>query len=141
MITQHLLIEAAEIIERSAEDLRQSHTVNGEWICFSKDELDAFESYQIERGLADRLRSATEPTEQTERARLIALIEKSFPADSAKHFTASIGTRLLQRARDDVAGWRNDPLDVLRRYAQLCATYLDQMARHAERNKQKGNRP
>lgn len=60
-----------------------------------------------------------QPTEK-QRARAISIIEGLFPTDSEYVGTNSIGKRLLQQAKDELNNWRNEPTNILIRYAQLC---------------------
>lgn len=61
------------------------------------------------------------------REQAIANIEGLFPADSQYEQTREIGKRLLEQAKMEVQGWRNEPTEVLISYAELCI---------AEENKQ-----
>lgn len=47
-------------------------------------------------------------------------IESLFPPDSPYENTATIGRQLLEQARRDISGWRNESDQVLIRLAQLC---------------------
>lgn len=59
--------------------------------------------------------------EQELRAKAIRVIADLFPADSEYPRTAEIGRNLLQQAQEEVKqDWRNLPLGVLLRYADLC---------------------
>lgn len=55
-----------------------------------------------------------------DRETAIEYIANLFPADSEYEETADIGKALLERAKREVLGWRNEPTAVLVRYAQLC---------------------
>ena len=59
-------------------------------------------------------------TAEKQRARAISIIEGLFPTDSEYVGTNSIGKRLLQQAKDELNNWRNEPTNILIRYAQLC---------------------
>lgn len=55
-----------------------------------------------------------------ERQEAIEYIEMLFPADCEYPDTAAIGQKLLQQAKEETAGWRTEPTEVLVRYAELC---------------------
>jgi len=65
----------------------------------------------------------------------IAIIERSFPADSRQTFTAITGQRLLIQARTEVLDWRDQPEAVLVRYAELCQDELRARQRAAARTR------
>lgn len=69
-----------------------------------------------------------------EREKVIAQIEALYPADSVYPMTSAIGIRLLRQARDDFNDWRDEPIAVLRRYADLCQQSDRLMISQAERN-------
>lgn len=75
---------------------------------------------------APKLEYRAEGEEMT-RDEAISIIEQLYPADSQYQDTSAIGRQLLQRAQDEVAGWRTAPDAVVIRYAELC---------EAEENKQ-----
>lgn len=72
------------------------------------------------------------------RATWIADIETRYPADADNPIVADIGQRLLEQARRECNNWRQAPLDVLERYAQLCRDKEATLARHGERNAERG---
>lgn len=43
-----------------------------------------------------------------------------FPTDSQYEDTNNVGKRLLEQAKTEVEGWRNESTPVLIRYAELC---------------------
>lgn len=53
-----------------------------------------------------------------DRNKAIQIIEGLFPADSEYPDTAEIGKKLLTQAK--TKSWRDEPIDVLIRYANLC---------------------
>ncbi len=63
------------------------------------------------------------------REQAIANIEGLYPADSQYIQTAEIGKKLLEQAKMEVQGWRNEPTEVLIRYAQLCMSLEAQETR------------
>lgn len=63
------------------------------------------------------------------RAKLIQIIDSLFPADSEYVGPRDIGKRLLQQAKDDVNNWRNESIEVLARYAELCEQEETRIAR------------
>ena len=67
--------------------------------------------------------------EVMEREQAIQMIEGLFPADSQYIKTSEIGERLLAQAKMEVVGWRNEPTDVLIRYAELCMAEENRQAR------------
>lgn len=55
------------------------------------------------------------------REEAISHIENLFPADSGYDGTAEIGSDLLMQAkRECMISWRDEPTEVLVRYAELC---------------------
>lgn len=50
----------------------------------------------------------------------IYIISILYPADSASPETAEIGKQLLEQAKRETSTWRNEPENVLIRYAELC---------------------
>lgn len=54
------------------------------------------------------------------REQAIQTIEGLFPTDSEYETTNEIGKRLLQQAKDELNNWRNEPTNILLRYAELC---------------------
>ena len=65
-----------------------------------------------------------------DREQAIALIEELFPTDSQFEKTNKIGERLLAQAKNEVAGWRTEPTEVLIRYAELCQAEEIRQDRH-----------
>jgi len=55
-----------------------------------------------------------------DRERAIQIINTLYPPDSKFPECAEIGNRLLAQAKYDCASWRNEPIDVLVRFAELC---------------------
>lgn len=55
-----------------------------------------------------------------DREKAIETIEMLYPADCEYLDTAEIGQKLLEQAKQEVAGWRTEPTEVLIRYAELC---------------------
>ena len=53
-----------------------------------------------------------------DRQQAIDQIEGLFPADSP--YNPEFGQKLLDQAKREVNGWRNEPTEVLIRYAALC---------------------
>jgi hypothetical protein len=58
--------------------------------------------------------------EKQERNRLIAQIEPLYPPDCEYPDTCAIGRQLLVQAQEEAKNWRDEPLPILRRFAQLC---------------------
>jgi hypothetical protein len=54
------------------------------------------------------------------RQEAISHIESLYPPDSEFYRTAQIGQELLERAKNDVSAWKQEPDDVLIRFAKLC---------------------
>jgi len=54
------------------------------------------------------------------REHLIQQIESLYPADSQYEASREIGKCLLEQAKMEVEGWRNESTAVLQRYAELC---------------------
>ena len=50
----------------------------------------------------------------------IRIIEDLYPADSQFNMTAARGQEILDRAKREVASWRQEETPVLIRYAELC---------------------
>ena len=65
-----------------------------------------------------------------DRDQAIAIIEGLFPTDSQYVETNNIGKRLLEQAKRDTEGWRNEPTPVLIRYAELCQAEEIRQDRH-----------
>ena len=55
-----------------------------------------------------------------DREQAIQEIEGLFPTDSQYDKTNEVGERLLAQAKREVVGWRNEPTEILIRYAELC---------------------
>ena len=53
-------------------------------------------------------------------AEYISQIASLYPADSEYNASADIGKKLLEQAKMEVLGWRNEPTAVLLRYMELC---------------------
>jgi hypothetical protein len=64
----------------------------------------------------------------------IRAIDSLYPADAVHPVTAKIGRELLEQAKREVNGWRNEPDDVLIRYAELCIEEERRPARDRNRN-------
>ena len=76
-------------------------------------------------------------TEKEMRANLIQKISNLYPADSEYKSTALIGEALLRRAEQDVIqDWRDKPLGVLIRYAELCEATEWVQARDTQRGEE-----
>lgn len=58
------------------------------------------------------------------REQAIQHIENLFPPDSIYADTAEAGQKLLDQAKRDVAAWRQEPTEVLVRFAELCLLQL-----------------
>lgn len=54
------------------------------------------------------------------RDKAIEIIEQLFPPDAPYESTAKKGQELLRQAKRDVSAWRQEPTEVLIRFAQLC---------------------
>lgn len=63
------------------------------------------------------------------REELIKHIEELFPADESGEQHAKIGKRLLAQAKREVVGWEEEPIEVLRRYAELCTAEENRLCR------------
>jgi hypothetical protein len=50
----------------------------------------------------------------------INIIEALYPADSQYKDSRETGKALLQQAKEELNNWRNEPPEVLIRYAELC---------------------
>ncbi len=55
-----------------------------------------------------------------DRQQAIDIISGLYPVDSDHPDTRSIGRQLLQQAKEETDGWRNESVGVLIRYAELC---------------------
>ena len=53
----------------------------------------------------------------------IKTIEGLLPADSEYPDTANLGKKFLEQAKNEINNWRDQPTNVLIRYAQLCSEY------------------
>ena len=67
--------------------------------------------------------------DEKRRALAISQIEGLFPTDSQYAETTTIGERLLAQAKREVQGWRNEPTEVLVRYAELCVAEENRQTR------------
>ena len=71
------------------------------------------------------------------REEAISIIECLFPADSQYQESREIGKKFLQQAKDEANNWRNEPDNILFRYADLCMQEEDkttmQLIREARR--------
>jgi len=65
----------------------------------------------------------------------IAIIERTYPADSEHTITSITGQRLLIQARTEVLDWRDQPEAVLVRYAELCREEQQRRERALTRNR------
>lgn len=68
------------------------------------------------------------------RDQAVRIIEDLFPADSEHLTTATIGHELLDQARRDCTDWRNERIDILLRYAELCQQKEYRLQQQANRN-------
>lgn len=68
------------------------------------------------------------------REQAIQHIESLYPADSSYFETAKIGQELLEQARLNVQGWRQEPTDVLIEYAHLCIKKEKEEVKNATKN-------
>lgn len=73
------------------------------------------------------------------REQAISVIEQLFPADSALFTTSVTGRALLQQAQREAQDWRQEPIEVLQRYAELCEAHELNLARQADRNADYGH--
>lgn len=67
------------------------------------------------------------------REEAISIIGGLYPIDSQYQETSAIGRRLLQQAKEEVDNWRNEPTEVLLRYAELCQEQENKTIRNMNR--------
>jgi capsule polysaccharide export protein KpsE/RkpR len=73
-----------------------------------------------------------------DKSEAISIIENTFPIDSQYPESREIGKRLLEQAETEVNNWRNKPLEVLVRYAELCQQEDDRQTRNMLRKQKEG---
>lgn len=75
-----------------------------------------------------------------DRQQAIDTIEGLYPTDSQYSETTTIGKRLLQQAKGELNNWRNEPTEVLIRYAELCIAEENKTTRELLRHTASGGR-